>query len=648
MGSKHKKKELFTLNNITKSKISLALCSWYFLVVSTCIALWVIHSIYLRTLFENVLFFSHLADFEREMAYRTEMGLYFSYYKTLITSPTFANGLYLIMNDNVTEYGNTINTLQRFNLYPEVILAVGYKLLKSVCSALDWQAENFVKVLETCIILHIFCVGLAGSVVPSLFLIGLFLSGSYFGGLLSAAAFFFNHGEATRVQWTPPLRESFAYPVFIAQMAMLTYMLKSKSCNRLLFWCLTLLTTLFILFWQFSQFALATQLGSFAFIRQRYVAEFIIFTSLIAILVIYMSQRLFAKITFRPLFIALHIIIYLALVFGMKVLVARILNIRDDDHVGDILRSKFTDFATFHTRLYTCAQEFDFLGYEAIHKLTTTWLLPSGLFACLSLAVYLIRNDFSNRKWLWRKSTNSDKSFSEIVYNAVQLACFVLMAVLIMRLKLFSTPHLCALASLVANKEFMQKALHPLVGKLRLVLVFALLAAMSFNGYKNVKEEMDMRGEFSNPEQEYLFEWILKQTKPTSVFAGSMAVMANVKLSTLRPIVNHPQYENEDVRERTLKVYSIYSRKPLDAVHKGLRDMHIDYYIFQQSSCAESHPNPLCTYKAMWDLQDPSNRHNEPLCNRFMQAIKTGDQSLIHPMQIVYISPGSSYAIFKL
>ena len=33
-------------------------------------------------------------------------------------------------------------------------------------------------------------------------------------------------------------------------------------------------------------------------------------------------------------------------------------------HIGDIFRSKFTDFQNFHTMLYTCAKEFDFLETE--------------------------------------------------------------------------------------------------------------------------------------------------------------------------------------------------------------------------------------------------------------------------------------------
>jgi hypothetical protein len=38
----------------------------------------------------------------------------------MVYAPTFGQGLRQLRADNVTEYGHTINALQRFNLYPEV------------------------------------------------------------------------------------------------------------------------------------------------------------------------------------------------------------------------------------------------------------------------------------------------------------------------------------------------------------------------------------------------------------------------------------------------------------------------------------------------------------------------------------------------
>jgi hypothetical protein len=55
-------------------------------------------------------------------------------------------------------------------------------------------------------------------------------------------------------------------------------------------------------------------------------------------------------------------------------------------------------------------------------------------------------------------------------------------------------------------------------------------------------------GEYSNIDQEELFEWVQANTPKTAAFAGKMSLMANLMLSTRRPIVNNPYYEDKEMR----------------------------------------------------------------------------------------------------
>lgn len=120
-----------------------------------------VHMKHVENLFENDKHFSHLSNIERELSFRTESGLYYYYFKSLVVDQDLNpidNSTSLIhlvntvfINDNRTEYPDTINSLQRFNLYPELALATVYRtfnkfgLLKKNC----WQVEkNSVLVLS--------------------------------------------------------------------------------------------------------------------------------------------------------------------------------------------------------------------------------------------------------------------------------------------------------------------------------------------------------------------------------------------------------------------------------------------------------------------------------------------------------------------
>ena len=57
-----------------------------------------------------------------------------------------------------------------------------------------------------------------------------------------------------------------------------------------------------------------------------------------------------------------------------------------------------------------------------------------------------------------------------------------------------------------------------------------------------------IQGEFNSPDQESLVHWINETTPPSAIFAGAMPTMATIKLTTHRPIVNHPHYEDAKLR----------------------------------------------------------------------------------------------------
>lgn len=662
---------------------------WYLTVAIIAAVVGLLNWSHIWTLFENDKHFSHLADFEREMAYRTEMGLYYSYYKTVITAPTFSEGLRQITRDNVTEYGHEINTLHRFNLYPELIIGFFYRQFKAYADLTKWRVEWCWQVnrgnlppVQSCEGIgnpHYFYINVvfvvAGVVASVLFVSGVVVSNSILGGLLTVASFAFNHGEATRVQWTPPLRESFGFPFIFAHIMLLTYVVKHGKSGLLYGSLLALLAVPALLFWQFSQFAFFTQISSLLTVfslellpietaktigkshLMSFGVSFVLlfgnemaltalyFPSIIAFLVIIKANQVFDKIRFRPVFVLFVCGSYLFLTLAIKIGLSKLLGVEDDAHIFDILRSKFSSFSNFHTRLYTCSAEFDFLGVATIVSLSKTLLIPLSI---ASLILFLVGFLASERDTiLWRRYGVKEGG-GEVAYTIVQAILFTSMGFLIMRLKLFMTPQLCILTSLLASSKFIDVALPRKVTRnVHLAVIFIILAGMSIFGVQNIQSQRQIIGEYSNPDQEMLFDWIEANTKKDAVFAGTMPVMANLKLTTLRPIVNHPHYEHVGIRERTLKVYSIFSKKPIDEVHRTMRDLKVDYVIIQVMNCAMDHKDPKCVYRGMWDEEDPQNRDRSSLCDLLVSAARSRDNSLIAPFKVVY-NPNMNYLIIRV
>ncbi|XP_056008061.1 probable C-mannosyltransferase DPY19L1 [Ostrea edulis] len=627
-----------------------------FFIATVAITVGYMHRNHVYGMFERDKHFSHLSNLERELSFRTEMGLYFSYFKTIIEAPTFLKGLNEIMYDNITEYPDTINVLKRFNLYPEVVLGIGYRWYDTIMTAQNkptkmcWtvnRGEGMTPVQS--------CEGLGepsyfyveavfflnGLMMTVFFLFGVYLSGNIYGGILTVATFFYNHGECTRVQWTPPLRESFAYPFLIIEMFLVTHTLRVKMPSFLHSIGISIAVVTFMLQWQFAQFALMTQavavfctyvlgfIGShkvkvilsgllvglltsyvFLFGNEMLLTSFFL-SSLVTIFLIVALEPLLNLLKFRVFIWAAQGILLLLGIVGIKVLIAKILNVTDDEHIGDILRSKFSDFNNFHTMLYTCAPEFDFLAAETYLKLLKTILLPTVGVIIIVFSIKLIKMETSQ---LNPPTTEEDivldgehrsKPYADYVYHMFQLAAFTLMAVIIMRLKLFWTPHLCLMTSLLASRKLFgwigSKEKHYAV-------VTVLIACMTIEGIQNIMHQWSIMGEYSNFPLEEMVEWIKVQTPKKAVFAGPMPTMATIKLCTGRPIVNHPHYEDAGLRARTMKVYSMFSKKPLSEVKQNLIDLKVDFVILENSWCVRKQKEG-CGMSEIWDIEDKINRH---------------------------------------
>uniref|UniRef100_A0A452T6W1 Dpy-19 like C-mannosyltransferase 1 n=1 Tax=Ursus maritimus TaxID=29073 RepID=A0A452T6W1_URSMA len=486
---------------------------------------------------------------EREMAFRTEMGLYYSYFKTIVEAPSFLNGVWMIMNDKLTEYPLVINTLKRFNLYPEVILASWYRIYTKIMDLIGLQTKicwtvtrgEGLSPIESCeglgdpACFYVAVIFILNGLMMALFFIyGTYLSGSRLGGLVTVLCFFFNHGECTRVMWTPPLRESFSYPFLVLQMLLVTHILRATKLYRGSLIALCISNVFFMLPWQFAQFVLLTQISSLFAV---YVVGYIDICKLRKIIYIHMiSLALCFVLMFgnsmllTSYYASSLVIIWVSVViqgcfwlFGtvvLKYLTSKIFGIADDAHIGNLLTSKFFSYKDFDTLLYTCAAEFDFMEKETPLRYTKTLLLPVVLVVFIAIV-------------------------KKVVYHALQLLAYTVLGILIMRLKLFLTPHMCVMASLICSRQlfgWLFCKVHPGA------VVFAILAAMSIQGSANLQTQWNIVGEFSNLPQEELIEWIKYSTKPDAVFAGAMPTMASVKLSALRPVVNHPHYEDAGLR----------------------------------------------------------------------------------------------------
>nr|KAF6271081.1 dpy-19 like C-mannosyltransferase 3 [Myotis myotis] len=625
-------------------------------------------SVYLATLHENDLWFSNIKEVEREISFRTECGLYYSYYKQMLQAPSLAHGFRGLMYDNKTESMRTINLLQRMNIYQEVFLSVLYRVLP------------IQKYLEPVYFYIYTLFGLQAVYVAALYATSWLLSGTWLAGLLAAFWYVTNRTDTTRVEFTIPLRENWALPFFAVQVAAITYFLRpnlrpvsERSCcprtrprgslslrtgvtevfspQRLTLLAIFTSTFVFSLTWQFNQFTMLVQaLGLFAldsldmlpaakatwlysiqvtalllvcalqFFNSMILGSLLISFNLSVLIARKLQKNLkTGNFLHRLGKLLLHLLVVLCLTLFLNNMIKKTLNLKSDEHIFKFLKAKFGFGATrdFDANLYLCEEAFGLLPWDTFGRLSDTLLLHAyvlvlGVTATMALAAAL--HHLSDSPTQGHTGRCAVSLGPDTAYNLTHTVAFGALALSTMRMKYLWTPHVCVFAaSGLCSPEVWGSILKVArlhtparVCVVRHAVPLLTLLCLGCKFWPGVMDELSELREFYDPDTVELMHWINSNTPRTAVFAGSMQLLAGVKLCTGRTLTNHPHYEDSGLRARTRAVYQVYARRPPEEVHALLRALGADFVILEDSICFERRHRRGCRLR---DLLDVANGH---------------------------------------
>lgn len=650
-----------------------------------------IHARYIFTLHDNYLWFSHITEVEREISFRTESGLYYSYYKQLIKSPSISQGWHDLKYDNLTEHPSTINIIERMNVHQEILLASIYKSFSFIQNS--FQPIYFY--INSIFTLH-------AMLVSCLFILAWMLSNSWLAGILTSCFYIFNRMDTTRVEYVIPLRESFSLPFLWLQLVAVSYYLRNQTrpfATNLSLAVIAFSTFAFTLFWQFSQFILLLQAFSLfgvwildivpsskikpilmAHVSSILVVCVLQFTNKMLLgslvlsfnisfwlLILFKGNSTHSKNIFLQLLkVAAYIITALTLMVAINKLIKFLIGLEADEHIFKFIQSKFGfGFSRdFDAKLYLCNGAFGFLEWDTFVRLSRGFVFPiyaviHALLLCLLMLTCL-------KYWSMSPNTNTARNQSflrsrpDLAFHIVQASFFGLLAISTLRMKYLWTPYMCILASAGLADYKLWKTLiskfsnrESIVFACRHFVTGVMLVTLLISFMPGVYKELEDLKEFWDPDTVELMEWIKANTSSTASFSGSMQLLAGVKLCTGRPITNHPHYEHKGLRHKTKQIYQMYGRKIPAEVYSILKSYRTNYIILEDSICL-SPSQDGCRTPDLIDVANgeiPEFGQKEPglirnMHPRFCHEIRYGNENYAKYFKIVF--QNRTFRVYKL
>ena len=152
------KKKSTPEQNPPSEPLQLGRLLWSVLGVLAGCALAYHHVWYVYIQHENEMWFTNIKEVEREISFRTESGLYYSYFKQTvqglclifyfgfshfkIPAKSLGDAIHQFVHDNKTEFPNEVNILERFNIYQEIFLGIIYRVFRPSQVPILWYAYS--------------------------------------------------------------------------------------------------------------------------------------------------------------------------------------------------------------------------------------------------------------------------------------------------------------------------------------------------------------------------------------------------------------------------------------------------------------------------------------------------------------------------
>uniref|UniRef100_A0A671YXW4 Dpy-19 like 4 n=1 Tax=Sparus aurata TaxID=8175 RepID=A0A671YXW4_SPAAU len=554
------------------------------------VACGMLYAVYLSTYHDRKFWFSTRQELEREITFQEGSGLYYYYYKHMLTAPSFERGLYELTIDNKTVSGETINIVERLSLYPELITSFVYRITSSQ------------DVVEP-IYFYIGAVfGLQAVYVTALFVCSWVMSGTWVAGMLAVAWYVINRPDTTKVDHAIPLRDNWALPYFSCQVAALTGFLSNKISSMFCYLTMSATTVTFLLVWEHSHYVLFIQglclflLDSFDLVPPRKVKY--------SLFLAYLFQFQNPALLSSPL---------LSLLIGS--VLARYFQVE----LECFLSSCFSDFVT---NFLLCQESFQAPSQDLFLRLTQASVLP---FYFLVLAVCLL----STLQTIYRRLSGQPMTTNlrledgrigeqpEVIYHVFHTLLFGGLALLFDGMKYLWTPYVCMFTAfgvcspdlwMTVFKWLKLKSIHPVV--LSLILSTAVPTIIGFSLWREycprVLAELSDLPEFYDPDTVELISWIRSQAPVAAVFAGSPQMLGMVKLCSGAAVTSLPLYSDINLLRRTEDTYQVYAMRSAEDVYKILTSQKTNYVIIEESICNELSLNKGCRIK---DLLDIANGH---------------------------------------